>query len=121
MIKLVLKLMLLMVVLLDNGYGQERIKIIGVNDSNRMITRFDSSYIEITKCSMYDYYGLVEVIDSVGVEISRCVKEGSIVYYLVNVEARVGMMMIMMDEDVCRVTSWYDGYELRKLIVSKKY
>jgi hypothetical protein len=97
----------------------QTINIIGVNDQNTKITRFEKSTIELEKCSIYNYYNVTENIEPTGLEISAKSKDGNVIYYLVNLDKKVGMMMIMNANDICRVTSWYDGIELNKFIESK--
>jgi hypothetical protein len=92
------------------------INIIGVNDRNTKITRFENSTIELQKCNMYDYTKVVENISPIGVDIANTAKTEHTVYYLINLDKKVGMMMIMKTEDICRVTSWYDGIELNTFI-----
>lgn len=100
------------------GFSQT-INIIGVNDRNTKITRFEKSTIDLEKCNMYNYYTATESIEPLGLEISAKSKDGNVVYYLVNLDNKVGMMMIMKATDICRVTSWYDGIELNTFIESK--
>jgi hypothetical protein len=92
------------------------INIIGVNDQNTKITRFDNSTIELKTCNMYNYTKVVENINPTGIEIAKNANTEHTIYYLVNLEKKVGMMMIMKTEDICKVTSWYDGIELNVFV-----
>lgn len=100
------------------GFTQT-IKIIGINNLNKKITRFENSTIELDKCNIYDYYKVKENIDSIGLDICTKADHENVIYYLVNLDKKVGMMMIMREQDICRATSWYDGIELNTLIKSK--